>query len=160
MKGTVLPKDYFLVRTRDGEYHWYSEDPLKSDNREEAEVSIEDVITQAVGWGDVDNPVMVHLNCAKIDRSVPFNIGLLAGVRKGSEDKHFEDMSGRVIDVLEAQNPDREFPLTGVVLGSAGEFIDARQYSFKGLCKDGDEAHRLIAVVGPARFILPKEETE
>lgn len=157
MKGTVLPKDYFLVRGRDGEYHWYSEDPLKAADRDSVEVSIEDVITQAVGWGDVDNPVMVHLNCAKIDRSVPFHVGLLAGIRKGSEDKHFEDMSGHVIDVLEAQNPDKEFPLTGVVLGSAGEFIEARQYSFKGLCKDGEESHRLIAIVGPARFISGNE---
>ena len=68
-KGIVLPKDYFLTRDKNGVYHWYEEDPLKSKDRQKAEVDIASVISETVGYGNIANPVMVHLLCARIDRS-------------------------------------------------------------------------------------------
>lgn len=152
IKGKILPQDYFLTRDSQGEYHWYGEDPLKSKDRAAVEVSIEDIISNTVGWGTIANPVMVRLNCAKVDRSVEFNVGLLARIRKGEEDRHFEDMAGNVIDVLEVQNSDKEFPLTGVVFNSLGDVVETRKYSYKGDCKDGDETHHLMAMNGQAVF--------
>lgn len=152
MRGIVLPNDFFLVRDKDGLYHWYSEDPLKSKNRDAAEIAIESVISEAVGWGDVANPVVVRINCAKIDRSVAFNVGLLASVRKGVENKHFEDMSGNIIDILDVQNTDRDFPLSAAVYNCYGDAVELRKYSFNGECKDGREEHHLLAINGPAVF--------
>lgn len=152
MKGTVLPKDYFLTRDKNGEYHWFEEDPLKSKDRKAAEVNIASVISDTVGWGDIANPVIVHINCAKIDRSVEFNIGLLASVRKGEQDKHFEDLAGNVIDVLDVQNSDKAYPLSGAVFNAYGDVVAVRKYSFKGECSDGAEEHHLIAINGLANF--------
>lgn len=158
IKGIVLPNDYFLTRDNDGRYHWWSKDPLRAKNKAEIEVQIESIITEVVGFGDIANPVLVHLNCAKVDRSVAFQSGLLANIRRGSEAKHFEDLSGSVIDVLEIQNSDRDFPLTGAVFNEKGDVVSVRKYSFKGDCSDGVEEHKLIAMDGVATFETPQPE--
>lgn len=159
MRGKVLPNDYFLTRDKNGNFHWYMSDPLRSRDIETLEVKIEDVISDFVGFGDIANPVMVHLNCAKIDRSEKFNVGLLAGVRSGKENKHFEDYNGDFIDIAEIRNSSAEFPLTGIVYNESGDFVEARRYSFKGECSDGIEEHTLIALSGLAKMDqVPKDE--
>ena len=149
MQGTILPNDYFLIRdTKNGTYHWYKGDPFRCDDRRELEVSIEEVITSFIGIGTIANPVVVCLNCALIDRSVNFDVRLLAGIRNGSEEKHFEDMNGNVIDVLEVKNSDAQYPLSGAVFNKDGDVIEIRKYSFQGECSDGKEDHHLMAVNG------------
>jgi len=159
-KGIVLPKDYFLTRDKNGVYHWYEEDPLKSKDRQKAEVDIASVISETVGYGNIANPVMVHLLCARIDRSVEFNISLLTALRKGTENKHFEDMLGNIVEVLEFQNSDPEYPLNGIVLDSRGDMVEMRCYSGRGECRDGVEDHRLLAIKGPASFAAAEQPQE
>lgn len=156
-KGIVLPIDYFLVRDEHGMYHWYQKDPHKDKNRRENEIIIEKVISEAVGIGDVENPVMVHLKAIRIDRSAPFTVALLEQVRKG-EEKHFEDRDGHVVEIIEAQNNDPDFPLNAVVLNEQGNMIKLRKYSFKGECKDGLAEHQLLVFSGPAVFETKPEE--
>lgn len=150
-QGKVLPNDYFLIRDKKGMYHWYKKDPLRCKDKEN-EVSIEEEIREVVGDGSVGNPVLVRLNCAKVNRSENFNIGLLASIRRGYEAKHFEDMNGNVIDVLEIHNSDARFPLTGAVFNENGDVLEVRKYSFEGVCSDGVEEHHLMAVNGSANF--------
>ncbi len=158
-QGTVLPNDYFLTRDKNGNYHWFKKDPLRCKDKDN-EIRIEDEIGEVVGRGDIGNPVLVRLNCAKINRSISFNIGLLSSIRRGREAKHFEDMDGNVIDVLEVQNSDNKYPLTGAVFNSQGDVIQVRKYSFEGVCSDGVEAHHLMAINGAANFDQPKAEKE
>lgn len=158
IRGIVLPNDYFLVKDKDGYYHWFAKDPLRNKDKKAIEVNIEDAIAQAVGVGTVANPVIVHLNCAKVDRSVSFNIGLLSSVRRGDEAKHFEDMEGNIVDVLEIQNSDTAFPLSGAVFNEKGDVIEIRKYSFKGACSDGVDEHHLMAINGMAELGGKKKE--
>lgn len=156
-KGIVLPIDYYLVKDEHGMYHWYQKDPHKDKNRRENEIEIEKVISEAVGCGDIENPVMVHLKAIRIDRSAPFTVALLEQVRKG-EEKHFEDRDGHVVEIIEAQNGNPKFPLNAVVLNEYGSMIKLRQYSFKGECKDGHAEHQLLVFSGPAVFETQPEE--
>ncbi len=149
MQGTILPNDYFLIRdSKDGMFHWYKGDPFRCQDRTKLEVGIEEVITSYIGTGTIANPVVVCLNCALLDRSVKFDVRLLSGIRNGSEEKHFEDMNGNVIDVLEVKNSDAQYPLSGAVFNNDGDVIEIRKYSFEGVCSDGKEEHCLVAVNG------------
>ena len=157
-KGIVLPVDYFLVKDDHGIYHWYKKDPHKDKNRRENEISIEAAISEAVGVGNIENPVMVHLKAIRVDRSAPFTVALLEQIRKGGEERHFEDRDGHVVEIIEAQNNDPAFPLNAVVLNEYGDMIKLRQYSFKGECKDGYPEHQLLVFNGLAEFAVRTEE--
>lgn len=153
LKGKVYPKQLFLTRDKNGGYHWYDKDPMRIPNREDEELmSIEEIITNFVGTGDVTNPVGVYINCCKIVRSEAFNISQPANIRQGIENKHFEDLEGSVVDVLAVRNSDPEYPLNGVVFDRRGNVVENRTYNLAGFCKDGNEDHSLIAINGEAVF--------
>lgn len=158
VKSTVLPKDLFLVRDAQGNFHWYNSDPLKLTDRATAEVNVEEAIAEVVGWGDDANPVMVNIRAAKINRSEEFNTSLLTGIRKGVEDKHIADLTGSVVDISEYQNVSKEFPLSGIVFSRSGEPLSMRLYNFRGECSDGEPSHQLIVMSGPAVFVSENKE--
>lgn len=152
IKGTNYPKDVFLVRDKNDVFHWYTKDPMKAENREEHEISVENEIMNLVGKGTVENPVVVHISCARINRSEAFNMAQPSEVRRGNGNRHFEDLTGAVIDILEVRNSNPDFPLSGVVFNKKGDIVDNRRYSIQGLCEDGDEDHTIVIVNGPALF--------
>ena len=149
--GKSFTYDPFLIRDKNGFIHWYRKDPMKAENREETEISIEEEIMSLVGTGTIANPVMVHITCARVNRSEAFNISQPAEVRR-SGSRHFEDLTGTVIDILEVRNSSPQFPLSGVVFNSRGDIIGNRRYSEQGVCEDGVEDHAIVIVNGPAVF--------
>lgn len=160
IKGKNYPNDLFLTVDRNGLHHFYRKDPMKVENREDYEVSLAHEIMDFIGSGDITNPVLLHISCAKIHRSEEFNISLPGAIRRGEEDKHFEDLTGSVIDILEVRNSSPEFPLSGVVFNRKGDIVANRRYSLRGECEDGQENHSIVAVAGPAVFDVEVGETQ
>lgn len=156
-KGTVLQNDYWLARDGKGEFHWYSQDPLKTTNRRSIEVAIEEIISDNVGVGDIANPVMVRFNCLKVERSSEFDTSLLGAIRNGSAKKHLEDFNGNIVTIAEVQSADLQYPLNGIVYDANGYGVALRKYSPAGLCSDNEEDHRLIVVDGDPVFANPGE---
>ena len=151
IKGRVYPEQLYLTCDKRGIYHWYRRDPMGIPNREEEELSsIEDLISDFYGRGDVANPVTIFINGVKIVRTEKFDILQMVNIRQGTVNRHIEDMEGSVVDILEVRNADPSYPLNGVVFDRRGNILETRTYSIDGLCKDGNEEHSLMAVNGKA----------
>ena len=153
VKGQNYPTNLYLTRGRDGKFHWYDRDPKTLENRTNSEIaSLEANIMGLVGNGDDMNPVIVQLVCAHIIRSEAFNISQPAEVRRGGNVKHFEDLDGAVVDVLEFRNSNPAFPFSGVVFDDRGDVVGNRKYAPDGKCEDGVDGHTIVLIAGPAVF--------
>ncbi len=156
-KGKVYPKDLYLVSDANHEYHFYLSDPMKTRDRAGAEVNIGELISDFIGGdGTVANPIVVALNCAAIQRCEPFAISQPGAIRTGQLKKHFEDMEGRIVDILETKNSDPDFPFNGVLLSRNGAMLGVATYSVLGECKDGIEDHALVCMDG----LIPSPEAK
>lgn len=154
LKGKTYPVNLYIVRDSDGVIHWYDFDPhkLKKEDRANHEVqSVGDSIIEfCSGAADTINPVVVNIACAHIVRGETFNPSQPAVVRRqgGNNPKHFEDLSGAVVDVLEYQNQSPSFPFSGVVLDRYGNVIATRRFASDGKCEDGEADHTLVLMAG------------
>ncbi len=153
VKGKIFPGTLFLYQDDDGNYHWFRNDPMKIDKREMEEIpSIEDVIADWAGQGDIANPIMFRFATAKINRCSRYTMTLPDDIRNGKLNMHIQDMTGRVVEVTTTRNPDPSYPLNGIVFDRTGAMLAMRTYSTDGRCSDLDPDHNLIGVAGPAVF--------
>ncbi len=155
-KGNLYPHTIYMVNDDNHVSHFYESDPMRTEDRESAEINIGEVISDFVGEGSVMNPVLVALNCAKLERSEPFAVSQPGAVRCGTLKKHFEDMAGHIVDVLDTRNDDANFPFNGVLLTREGKMVGTATYSLKGECSDGVESHNLVLVEG----VFPEKKDE
>lgn len=148
VKGKLYPDNIYMAVDSDHVCHFYRKDPMHTSNREADEVNIGDLLIDFCGEPSIINPVVFALNVAVLDRGEPFAISQPGAVRSGQLKKHFEDLEGHVVDILETKNGDRDFPFNGVLLTRQGTMVGNATYSVTGECKDGIENHRLVCVNG------------
>ena len=147
-KGKVYPKNIYMVTDSEHVCHFYESDPMRTPDRDAVEVTLAALIVDSVGEGTVPNPVMIALNCAVLKRSEPFAISQPGSIRSGALKRDFEDMAGRVVDILETQNTDPEYPFNGVLLSRDGRMLGTATYSTTGECKDQVSDHTIVCVDG------------
>ena len=147
-KGKQFPKDLYMVRDAAGIVRWYEKDPMKTADRDDAEVDLTEVLEDFYGAGSVANPVALRLVGARLYRCEPFAISQPAAIRMGKLARHLEDLAGHVVDILDARNPDVEYPLNGVLMDRDGHMTGTATYSMKGECSDGNPDHALVCVEG------------
>ena len=153
-KQITLPQDFYLVRDEDGIFHWYTKDPM-TNNRSNAELTTSDIemlISESIGWGRVENPVVLQISGRKIERSLPLDIGLLSRTYK---EKHLQlkDLTGNIVKPLPESSANPYFPLAGEVYDENGNEIGQRLYTYKGECSDGENDHRVVVVLNAVDFV-------
>ncbi len=157
--GRLHPDTFFLSQDENGMYHCFRRDPMKVEDPEDEEItSIADLISDFAGPCDIANPVVFRFAAEKINRCTRFTITLPDEIRVGKVNQHIQDMTGRIVEILNSRNPDPEFPLNGVVFDRSGAMLTTRTYAADGSCSDRIGEHHLIGVVGPAVFGGGKED--
>ena len=148
MKGKTYPGALFLVRGKDGKGHFFTGDPAKPENRGSSEVDVAEELFRFYGDADIAAPLKLRVAGLISERGDRFDIAAPGRIRSGETAKHFEDIEGNIVEVLEMSSPDSRFPVNGVVVDRKGKLIAQRLYDGEGVCNDGDECHRLIVVDG------------
>lgn len=148
MKGKTYPQDFYLVRDKDGNSHFYSADPMNNQNRMQNEVNLADVLFGFFGPADVVNPLIIRVAGIIHERGQRFDISAPGKIRCGEMAKHLEDMDGNIVEILQMRSPNVSFPLNGIVMGRDGKMFDQRLYDGTGACSDGNEYHRLVIMDG------------
>lgn len=148
-KGKTYPKDLYVVRDSKKNIHWFDADPMKTPDRDAHEVEPVELLEEFYGGaGTVGNPIVVRIAGALLNRCEPFAISQPAAIRTGKLSRHLEDLDGRIVEIINAYNPNAEFPLNGVVMDREGRPVDYATYSVSGACSDGVESHSLVCVDG------------
>lgn len=159
IKGQTFPDDLFLVRDENDKINWYRLDPMKHPGPNNQPIPLEDLLFDFFGEGNTLNPVLIRIQGVKYIRGEDFSISLPGAIRKGIEDKHFEDLEGSYVDIIEARNQNNlDFPINGVILSAKGEVLGIRNYNFKGQCADGIKTHRIVVVKGALALFTEKEK--
>lgn len=152
MKQTIQPQTYpkflFLVEEGDGTRQWYNIDPLKAGNNESAKVDPGALLVDMLGHCTKANPIVVQIGGQILERSFAFDASIPTQMRKGGLMAHIRDYEGHYIEILPIKSNDPDYPFNAAVLDEAGEPLEFRKYSLRGVCSDGNADHSLIVFHG------------
>lgn len=155
------PFQLFLAVAEDGKLHWYSQDPLKVENKEAYEFNLTTELNKYFGGGSVINPIHIAISGARVNRAEPFRVTQPGDIRAGKIQAHFEDGAGRLVEILQFAGSDDAHPLNGVVFSRSGETLGMATYTPLGECSDGDPRHSLMCFAGTMESAqLPKKTEE
>lgn len=147
----TLSGPIYLTR-KDGEFHWYTKDPMHTSDREVHEVSIEEYLTEKYGISSIKNPIIVEVKAFFCNRATSFTISELNSIQSGAP-KHVEDSNNHIVKILPGASSSPQFPLRGELYDFDGTPCGTgKNYSFKGECEDGNPDHNLVIVNGTISF--------
>ncbi len=145
----MLEHDLYVIADANGKAQWYHKDPLKINNRNNAQFDLGELIfDQMDGPGDLVNPIMVRLMLYRKRRGDGFSPDLLEKMRRKEVDAHLEDMEGNVVEMTQRLSVNAVYPLNAVIYNADGSIKETRAYSTSGFCADGVDSHRVVVIKG------------
>ena len=143
-KGTIYPKDFYVIADDKDSIRFYDQDPLGLENAEDKDIDFGQKLFQEYGVGDVRNPLVIRVLGTIIHRSEKFDAVKYSKNLKLRAPIHVEDAEGNIVHVSFGKNND--FPVIGDLISLDGELLDRREYTNDGICIDGLRSHRLVFV--------------
>lgn len=144
-KGTVYPKDFYVIVDDRNGIRFYDEDPFRLENAEDKDIDFGQKLFEEYGIGDVRNPLVIRVLGTVIHRAEDFNSMKMMKALGHNSHIHIEDAEGNTVEVLPQQNTS-DYPINGVLMSPSGDVLAHRKYSNDGECEDGRRSHRLVIV--------------
>lgn len=100
-KGTIYPKDFYVIVDDKGSIRFYDQDPFHLENAEDKDIDFGQKLFAEYGEGDIRNPLVIRVLGAIIHRCEKFDAMKLGKILARQIPMHVEDAEGTRVEVAQ-----------------------------------------------------------